>query len=53
MQSEKDKYQKRKKPHGAKYLNSRKLYEPFRNGDMVTLRDRLSGKSVQKSVAGA
>ncbi|MBS3905689.1 MAG: hypothetical protein KGZ49_01515, partial [Syntrophaceae bacterium] len=41
----------RKKLHGIDYLNSKKLYEPFRNGDMVTLRDRLSGKSVRKPVA--
>ncbi|MBS3906267.1 MAG: hypothetical protein KGZ49_04430, partial [Syntrophaceae bacterium] len=43
--------ERRKKLHGIDYLNSKKLYEPFRNGDMVTLRDRLSGKSVRKPVA--
>ena len=43
--------ERRKKLHGIDYLNSKKLYEPFHNGDMVTLRDRLSGKSVRKPVA--
>lgn len=47
----KDLAERRKRLHGIDYLNSKKLYEPFRNGDMVTLRDRLSGKSVRKPVA--
>lgn len=32
------------------YLNSKELYAPFRNIDFVTLFDKISGKSVTKSV---
>ncbi|GEM_PF-493170 len=42
--------ERRKKIDGIDYLNSKNLYEPFRNGDMVTLKDRPSGKTVQKPV---
>jgi len=46
----KDLAERRKKNEGIDYLNSRNLYEPFRNGDMVTLKDRLSGKTMRKPV---
>ena len=32
------------------YLNSKELYAPFRNIDFVTLFDKISGKSITKSV---
>jgi len=46
----KDLAERRKKNEGIDYLNSKNLYEPFRNGDMVTLKDRLSGKTIRKPV---
>jgi hypothetical protein len=46
----KDLAERRKKNEGIDYLNSKNLYEPFRNGDMVTLKDRLSGKMIRKPV---
>jgi transposase len=42
--------ERRKKIDGVDYLNSKNLYEPFRNGDMVTLKDRLTGKTTRKPV---
>ncbi len=32
------------------YLNSKNLYKPFRNGDLATLKDRLSGRTISKSI---
>jgi transposase len=32
------------------YLNSKELYAPFKNIDVVTLFDKISGKSITKSV---
>jgi len=32
------------------YLNSKELYAPFKNIDFVTLFDKISGKSIKKSV---
>jgi len=46
----KDLAERRKEIDGVDYLNSKNLYEPFRNGDMVTLKDRLSGKTIRKPV---
>ena len=46
----KDLAERRKKIGGIDYLNSKNLYDPFRNGDMVTLKDRLTGKSIRKPV---
>ena len=46
----KDLAERRKKNEGVDYLNSKNLYEPFRNGDIVTLKDRLSGKTIRKPV---
>jgi len=46
----KDLAERRKKNEGIDYLNSKNLYEPFRNGDLVTLKDRLSGKTMRKPV---
>ena len=46
----KDMAERRKKIEGVDYLNSKNLYEPFRNGNMVTLKDRLSGKTIRKPV---
>jgi len=46
----KDLAERRKKNEGIDYINSKNLYEPFRNGDMVTLKDRLSGKMIRKPV---
>ena len=42
--------ERRKEICGVDYLNSKNLYAPFRNGDMVTLQDRLSGKTARKPV---
>mgnify|MGYP001566821330 CR=1 FL=1 len=46
----KDLAERRKEISGVDYLNSRNLYAPFRNGDIVTLQDRLSGKTARKPV---
>lgn len=46
----KDLAERRKKIESVDYLNSKNLYEPFRNGDMVTLMDRLSGKTIRRPV---
>ena len=40
----------RKKINGFDYLNFKNIYEPFRNGDMVALKDRLSGKTMRKPI---
>ncbi len=40
--------ERRRQKEGVDYLNSRNLYEPFRNGDIVTLKDRLSGRVIRK-----
>jgi len=46
----KDLAERRKEISGVDYLNSKNLYAPFRNGDIVTLQDRLSGKTARKPV---
>lgn len=46
----KDLAERRKEIDGVDYLNSKNLYEPFRNGDMVTLKDHLSGKTMRRPV---
>ncbi len=46
----KDLAERMKKINGIDYLNSKNLYAPFRNGDMVTLLDQLSGKTARKIV---
>ena len=46
----KDLAERRKEISGVDYLNSKNLYAPFRNGDIVTLQDQLSGKTTRKPV---
>ena len=46
----KDLAERRKKISGIDYLNSKNLYAPFRNGDIVILLDQLSGKTARKPV---
>ena len=46
----KDLAERRKKMNGMDYLNSKNLYKPFRNGDLATLKDRLSGRTISKSI---
>ena len=46
----KDLAERMKKINGVDYLNSKNLYAPFRNGDIVTLLDQLSGKTARKPV---
>jgi len=40
----------RKKTEGIDYLNSKNLYEPFRNGDFVTVKDKASGSKMRRTV---
>ena len=40
----------RKKIDGIDYLNSKNLYEHFRNGDCVTVKDKASGSKMRRTV---
>ena len=46
----KDLADSRKKIDCIDYLNSKNLYEPFRNGDCVTVKDKASGSKMRRTV---
>ncbi len=46
----KDLADSRKRINSIDYLNSKNLYEPFRNGDCVTVKDKASGSKMRRIV---